>query len=113
MLPLRQAQSYSSTGTPIVNSSCFVSIQTQAQVSSSKAIYTAYGYNCFKVAADDHELRMLASNFTSVVKKVYGTPFISGPACSTLYAVTGGSIDYTYDVSYVHFCFHPLFLPLI
>src|SRR6266571_1193568 len=103
VLNLQQAQSYTSTGTPTVNSSCFVSIQTQVQVSSSNARYTAYGYNCFKVAADDHELGMLASNFTSVVKKVYGTPFTSGPSCSTLYAVTGGSIDYTYDVSYVYY----------
>lgn len=76
-----------------------------SEVPLAKAIYTAYGYDCFKIAADDHELRMLASNFTSVVRKVYGTPFTSGPACSTLYAVSGCSDDYTYDVSYVYY-FH-------
>jgi len=64
-------------------------------------VNAAYGYSCSKVAVDDTELGKLASGFSSTLKAVHGTSFTSGPICTTIYATTGSSTDYAYDVSYV------------
>ena len=50
---------------------------------------------------DHDELSQLGSGFTSAVKNVHGTSFASGPFCTTLYQVSGGSNDYMYDVACV------------
>ncbi len=65
----------------------------------------AYGYDCSKTAPNDEELGSLSTGFITALKNVYGTQFTSGPVCTTLYPVTGSSVDYSYDVSYVVFSF--------
>lgn len=59
---------------------------------------TAYGYSCDVVAATNIEHQTLASGVADSIKAVYGTEYKTGPLCNTIYHVSGGSVDYAYDV---------------
>ncbi|KAF2258954.1 hypothetical protein CC78DRAFT_525474 [Lojkania enalia] len=54
-----------------------------------------YGYNCNVVVDNDAQHRSLATRAASAIRAVSGTRYTIGPACSTLYATTGDSTDYT------------------
>lgn len=65
---------------------------------SQKLEKTAYGYSCDVVAATKVEHHALASGLADSIKVVYGTGYQTGPICTTIYPVSGGSVDYAYDV---------------
>jgi len=44
---------------------------------------------------NDAQHRSLASRAAAAIRRVSGTSYTIGPACSTLYATTGDSTDYT------------------
>ncbi|PPQ71458.1 hypothetical protein CVT24_011970 [Panaeolus cyanescens] len=73
--------------------------------SYSQLFLYPYGYSCTKVATDNTELGRLASGFATALRAVYGTRYTTGPICSTIYATTGSSTDYTYDVSKIKYSF--------
>lgn len=54
-----------------------------------------YGYDCNLRAENDAAHRTIATNAASAIRAVSGTRYTIGPACSTLYATTGDSTDYT------------------
>ncbi|EDU48345.1 carboxypeptidase B precursor [Pyrenophora tritici-repentis Pt-1C-BFP] len=54
-----------------------------------------YGYDCSLRPENDAQHRSLASRAQSAISAVSGTPYTIGPSCSTLYATTGSSTDYT------------------
>ncbi|KAF2866137.1 hypothetical protein BDV95DRAFT_213132 [Massariosphaeria phaeospora] len=54
-----------------------------------------YGYDCSLRPDNDAKLRSLATSAASAIRAVSGTGYTIGPACSTLYATTGDSTDYT------------------
>ncbi|KZM20888.1 uncharacterized protein EKO05_0006328 [Ascochyta rabiei] len=54
-----------------------------------------YGYDCSLRAENDAQHRTLATNAASAIRAVSGTAYTIGPSCSTLYATTGSSTDYT------------------
>ncbi|KAF2834332.1 zinc carboxypeptidase A [Patellaria atrata CBS 101060] len=54
-----------------------------------------YGYNCNLQPENAAAHRSLASAAASAISAVSGTRYTIGPACSTLYATTGDSTDYT------------------
>lgn len=55
----------------------------------------AYGYDCNLRVHNDAAHRTLASNAAAAIRAVSGTSYTIGPSCSTLYATTGSSTDYT------------------
>ncbi|KAJ3514780.1 hypothetical protein NLJ89_g2182 [Agrocybe chaxingu] len=73
--------------------------------SYSQLFMYPYGYSCTKLSTDNTEFGQLASGFTTALRAVYGTRFTSGPICTTIYAATGSSVDYAYDVSRVKYSF--------
>ncbi|KAF2727080.1 carboxypeptidase-like protein A1 precursor [Polyplosphaeria fusca] len=54
-----------------------------------------YGYDCNLVVHNDAQHRSLATRAAAAIRAVSGTRYTIGPACSTLYATTGDSTDYT------------------
>ncbi len=58
------------------------------------------GFNCTLVPADVGKHIKLASLVSQVIRDYGGSnkTFTFGPSCSTLYPVTGSSLDYVYDV---------------
>jgi hypothetical protein len=54
-----------------------------------------YGYDCNARPENDAAHRTLATNAASAIRAVSGTAYTIGPSCSTLYATTGSSTDYT------------------
>jgi murein tripeptide amidase MpaA len=54
-----------------------------------------YGYDCSLRTENDAAMRSLATSAASAIRAVSGTRYTIGPACSTLYATTGDSTDYT------------------
>ncbi|KAF2749202.1 hypothetical protein M011DRAFT_399384 [Sporormia fimetaria CBS 119925] len=54
-----------------------------------------YGYNCNLRAENDAAHRTIASAAATAIRGVFGTAYTIGPSCSTLYATTGSSTDYT------------------
>ncbi|KAF2794557.1 hypothetical protein K505DRAFT_241876 [Melanomma pulvis-pyrius CBS 109.77] len=54
-----------------------------------------YGYSCSLRTENDAQHRSLATSAASAIRAVSGTSYTIGPACSTLYATTGDSTDYT------------------
>ncbi|PPQ70189.1 hypothetical protein CVT24_003905 [Panaeolus cyanescens] len=73
--------------------------------SYSQLFMFPYGYSCTKVATDNAELGRLASGFATAVRALYGTRYTTGPICTTIYAASGSSTDYAYDVSKVKYSF--------
>ncbi|KAH8825266.1 hypothetical protein DL96DRAFT_1612558 [Flagelloscypha sp. PMI_526] len=65
--------------------------------SYSQLAMSPYGYSCSKAAADATELNSLVAGFATALKAVHGTTFDSGPICTTIYQVSGGSVDWVYD----------------
>lgn len=59
---------------------------------------TPYGYSCTALAAKNDEFQSLASGASAAIQSVFGTKFVSGPICSTIYQATGTSVDYVNDV---------------
>lgn len=47
----------------------------------------------------------LARGAAAAIKAVYGTAFKAGPMCNTIYQVSGGSTDYSYDVTGAKYSF--------
>jgi hypothetical protein len=45
------------------------------------------------------------SGAVNAIRSVYGTYFDYGPICSTIYQVSGGSVDYVNDVSKADYTF--------
>ncbi|KAF8604743.1 putative carboxypeptidase [Ceratobasidium sp. AG-I] len=66
-----------------------------------------YGYSCSANAADKTEHTKLEQGFAAAFKAPYGKVLKTGPICSTIYAVSGGSVDYAYDVSKIKYSFTP------
>ncbi|USP80906.1 uncharacterized protein yc1106_08180 [Curvularia clavata] len=54
-----------------------------------------YGYDCSARPENDAQHRTLATRAQSAIRAVSGTAYTIGPSCSTLYATTGSSTDYT------------------
>ncbi|KAF1935960.1 carboxypeptidase-like protein A1 precursor [Clathrospora elynae] len=54
-----------------------------------------YGYDCNLRAENDAQHRSIATRAQSAIRAVSGTAYTIGPSCSTLYATTGSSTDYT------------------
>jgi hypothetical protein len=44
-------------------------------------------------------LQSLAKSTAAAIQAVYGTKYQYGPICTTIYQVTGGSVDYVNDVT--------------
>lgn len=59
----------------------------------------AYGYSCSALTTNNAELQSLAKGTASAIQAVYGTSYVYGPICTTIYAVSGGSVDYVQDVT--------------
>ncbi|CCO32907.1 Metallocarboxypeptidase A OS=Arthroderma otae (strain ATCC MYA-4605 / CBS 113480) GN=MCPA PE=3 SV=1 [Rhizoctonia solani AG-1 IB] len=66
-----------------------------------------YGYSCSANAADKTEHTTLEQGFAAAFKAPYGKTLKTGPICSTIYQVSGGSVDYAYDVSKIKYSFTP------
>jgi murein tripeptide amidase MpaA len=54
-----------------------------------------YGYDCSLRVENYAQHQSLATRAASAIKAVSGTSYTTGPSCSTLYATTGSSTDYT------------------
>jgi len=50
-------------------------------------------------------LQSLAKSTAAAIEAVYGTQYQYGPVCSTIYQVTGGSVDYVNDVTQAKYVF--------
>ncbi|KAH7325480.1 hypothetical protein B0J17DRAFT_741669 [Rhizoctonia solani] len=66
-----------------------------------------YGYSCSANAADKAVHTTLEQGFAAAFKAPYGKTLKTGPICSTIYQVSGGSVDYAYDVSKIKYSFTP------
>ncbi|KAG9118696.1 hypothetical protein FRC07_006666 [Ceratobasidium sp. 392] len=66
-----------------------------------------YGYSCSANAADKTEHTRLEQGFAAAFRAPYGKVLKTGPICSTIYQVSGGSVDYAYDVSKIKYSFTP------
>ncbi|KAH7105522.1 putative carboxypeptidase [Auriculariales sp. MPI-PUGE-AT-0066] len=73
--------------------------------SYSQLFMTPYGYTCSATAPDATELNSLAAGFATALRVPYGTRYTTGPICTTIYQVSGGSTDYTYINSKVKYSF--------
>lgn len=65
----------------------------------------AYGYSCTALPVDNTELVTLARGAAAAIRSVYGTTFTAGPICTTIYKATGGSVDYSYDVTKIKYSY--------
>lgn len=73
--------------------------------SYSQLFMTPYGFSCTAIAANNDKLQSLASGVAKAISAVYGTVFETGPICTTIYQVSGGSVDYVYDVTKAEYSF--------
>ncbi|CAG8973226.1 hypothetical protein HYALB_00006395 [Hymenoscyphus albidus] len=71
--------------------------------SYSQLFMTPYGYSC--TARVSTANANLATGAARAIEAVYGTDYIAGPLCGTLYQVAGGSIDYAQDVTKAKYVF--------
>ncbi|KAF2124252.1 hypothetical protein P153DRAFT_390803 [Dothidotthia symphoricarpi CBS 119687] len=53
-----------------------------------------YGYTCSGVVPLSAQYQSLTKGAIAAVKAVHGTTFTGGPICSTIYQVSGSSVDY-------------------
>jgi carboxypeptidase A4 len=53
-----------------------------------------YGYTCSGVVRESAKNANLTNGAIAAVKAVHGTVFEGGPICSTIYQVSGSSVDY-------------------
>lgn len=63
----------------------------------------AYGWSCTTLPGDHVELAALAKGVAAAFKAPYGTVYKTGPICSTIYKVTGDSVDYSYTVNKIKY----------
>ncbi|RBQ80842.1 hypothetical protein VDGD_03588 [Verticillium dahliae] len=62
-------------------------------------ILMPYGGNCsLRVANYDRQME-LARQTTAIIESVAGSKYRYGPVCDVLYAASGGSMDYVYDIA--------------
>jgi hypothetical protein len=54
-----------------------------------------YGYDCSLRPENNAQHQSLATRAQAAIRAVSGTAYTAGPSCSTLYATTGSSTDYT------------------
>ncbi|KAI4225539.1 MAG: hypothetical protein L6R36_003845 [Xanthoria steineri] len=73
--------------------------------SYSQLFMTPYGYSCTVLKANNAEYQSLAQGVAAAIKSVYGTVFKTGPICSTIYQVSGSSVDYVADVTKAQYSF--------
>jgi len=73
--------------------------------SYSQLFMTPYGYSCTAVTTNNSVLQSLAKGVAAAIKAVYGTVYQYGPVCSTIYQVSGGSVDYVNDVTKARYVF--------
>lgn len=69
--------------------------------SYSKAILLPYGYSCTVDVSNLSKQQSLGNGMKTAIAKPYGTSFVAGPICTTLYEATGGSTDYLTDITKV------------
>lgn len=67
--------------------------------SYSQLILSPYGYSCEAIAETNEEHVDLMAATAEAIESVYGTEYVYGPTCQTIYATNGGSSDYAYDIS--------------
>lgn len=58
------------------------------------------------MAATKVEHDALASGVADSIKAVYGTRYQTGPICTTIYPVSGGAVDYAYDVAKANYSYN-------
>jgi len=56
-----------------------------------------YGYTCSGTLPEAASYASLSKGAVAAVKAVHGTTFTQGPICSTIYQVSGASVDYAYE----------------
>lgn len=71
----------------------------------SQLLMTPYGYSCTAVSAKNDEYQTLADGAADAIASLYGTQFITGPICTTIYQATGASVDYVADVTKADYSF--------
>ena len=62
-------------------------------------IFPAYGYTCSGVIPEAAAYKSLVAGAVAAVKASHGLTYEAGPICSTIYAVSGDSVDYAYEVA--------------
>jgi hypothetical protein len=67
--------------------------------SYSQLILSPWGYTCDAYPPTNQEHVDLMNATGEAIEAVYGTEYVSGPTCQTIYATNGGSMDYLYDVT--------------
>lgn len=73
--------------------------------SYSQLFMYPYGYDCSAVVPNSATYQSLARGTVSAIKAVHGTSFTPGPICSTIYQVSGDSVDYASDVAKAEYSF--------
>jgi len=58
-----------------------------------------YGYTCSGTVPNAAKYASLTNGAIAAVRAVHGTGFTGGPICSTIYPVTGDSVDYAAEVA--------------
>ncbi|CAI6340827.1 unnamed protein product [Periconia digitata] len=58
-----------------------------------------YGYTCSGTIPESAKYSSIARGAVAAVKAVHGTTFTQGPICSTIYQVSGSSVDYAYETA--------------
>ncbi|KAF2714342.1 hypothetical protein K504DRAFT_477890 [Pleomassaria siparia CBS 279.74] len=62
-----------------------------------------YGYTCTGTIPEAATYKTLVAGAVAAVKASHGLTYEPGPICSTIYKVTGDSVDYAYDVAKAKF----------
>lgn len=61
--------------------------------------FVAYGYTCSGTILEAATYDKISKGAVAAIKAVHGTVFQAGPICSTIYQVSGDSVDYAYQVA--------------
>lgn len=56
-----------------------------------------YGYTCSGVIPESAKYDSLSQGAVAAIQAVHGTEFTAGPICTTIYQVSGDSVDYAYE----------------
>lgn len=73
--------------------------------SYSQLLISPFGYTCEELPETNEEMVALANATAAAIEEVYGTEYVTGPGCQTLYQVSGGSRDYGYAVAGAQFSY--------
>lgn len=71
----------------------------------SQLLMTPYGYSCTAVSSKSDEYQALADGAVAAIAALFGTQFVAGPICTTIYQATGNSVDYVADVTQADYAF--------